>query len=222
MQSLDIALTALFAIGLLQSAWLSLFAIRRGIPSSLLIRGVWSLTGIWVLLWPLYQSMTGLYVAVGLFAATVSIPTLLKASACRHLVQAWSDEADLPWPMWMFVLAMAGAAAQFSSYPEFGFGTALSLCLGLPLAHWLDRAGRLCLHFPANPAQTIPGHIGLILTVVICCGWSLHVYQQIGWFESLTATLLAGCAASAARGMISHPYNVPVIALSIGGVLWLL
>lgn len=222
MHSLDIALTALFAVGLLQASWLSLAAIRRGVPSSLLIRGVWSLSSIWVLLWPLYTSIAALLVAIGIFALTASLPIWFKAPACRQLVVAWSDGASRPWPMWMFVLALTGAAIQFSYYPEFGFGTALSLCLGLPLAHWLDRTGRMSLHFPANPGQTLPGHISLIITVVICCGWSLHVYQQIGWFESLTATLLVGCAASAARGLIAHPFNVPVIALAIGGVLWLL
>ncbi|OIO70940.1 MAG: hypothetical protein COW19_06410 [Zetaproteobacteria bacterium CG12_big_fil_rev_8_21_14_0_65_55_1124] len=222
MQSLDIAITALFAVGLLQAGWLSLVAARRGVPSSLLIRGVWSLSSIWVLLWPVYTSVTPLFVAIAMFALTVSVPVWLKPAACRQLVVAWSDGGSLPWPMWMFVLALTGAAIQFSFYPEFGFGTALSLCLGLPLAHWWDRAGRLCLRFPANPGQTLPGHISLMITVVICCGWSLHVYQQIGWFESMTATLLAGCAASAARGLIAHPFNVPVIALTIGGVLWLL
>ena len=222
MQQLDIAITALFALGLLQAGWLSIAASRRGAPSSLLIRAVWSLSSIWVLLWPLYASLPALYTAIGLFALTVSLPVLFRAAACRQLVLAWSDGAQLPWPMWMFVLALTGAAMQFSYYPEFGFGAALSLCLGLPLAHWWDRAGRLRLLFPANPGQTLPGHISLIITVVICCGWSLHVYQQIGWFESLTATLLAGAAASAARGLIPHPFNVPVIALAIGGVLWLL
>lgn len=222
MQSLDIAMTALFAVGLLQAAWLSVAAVRRGAPSSLLIRGVWSLSSIWVLLWPLYVSSYALFAAIALFALTVTVPAMLKADACRALVSAWSDDAALPWPMWMFVLALAGAAAQFSYYPEFGFGAALSLCLGLPLAHWLDRSARLRLEFFANPQQTLPGHISLILTVVICCGWGLNVYQQIGWFESLTATLLAGCAASAARGLIRHPFNVPAVAAAIGGVLWLL
>lgn len=222
MQSLDIAMTALFAVGLLQAGWLSVAAVRRGAPSSLLIRGVWSLSSIWVLLWPLYVSSYALFAAIALFALTVTVPAMLKADACRTLVLAWSDDAALPWPMWMFVLALAGAAAQFSYYPEFGFGVALSICLGLPLAHWWDRSARLRLDFPANPAQTLPGHISLILTVVICCGWGLNVYQQIGWFESLTATLLAGCAASAARGLIRHPFYVPAVAAAIGGVLWLL
>lgn len=222
MQSLDIAMTALFGIGLFQAAWLSLAAARRGAASSLIIRGVWSLTGIWVLLWPLYSTPLALFAAIGLFALTVVLPVLLRADACKRVVHAWSDDASLPWPMWMFVLALAGAAAQFSYYPEFGFGTALSLCLGLPLAHWWDRSGRMRLNFPANPGQTLPGHVSLILTVVICCGWGLNVYQQIGWFESLTATLLAGCAASAARGLIRHPFNVPAVALAIGSVLWLL
>lgn len=222
MHQLDIAITALFAIGLLQAGWLSIAASRRGAPSSLLIRAVWSLSSIWVLLWPLYTSVTALYIALGLFALTVILPVFFKAAGCRQLVVAWSDGAPLPLPMWMFVLALCGAAVQFSSYPEFGFGVALSMCLGLPLAHWWDRAGRLRLHFPANPGQTLPGHISLILTVVICCGWSMHVYQQVGWFESLTATMLAGCAASMARGLIVHPFNVPVTALAIGSVLWLL
>ncbi|OIQ01418.1 MAG: hypothetical protein COS82_02370 [Zetaproteobacteria bacterium CG06_land_8_20_14_3_00_59_53] len=222
MQSLDIAMTALFGVGLLQAGWLSVAAVRRGAPSSLIIRGVWSLTGIWVLLWPVYTTPYALFAAIGLFALTALLPAFIKADACRSLLQAWSDDEPLPWPMWMFVLALAGSAVQFTYYPEFGFGTALSLCLGLPLAHWWDRSGRMRLSFPANPGQTLPGHISLILTVVICCGWGLNVYQQIGWFESLTATLLAGCAASAARGLILHPFNVPVVALAIGSVLWLL
>jgi len=218
----DVVMTALFAVGLLQASWLSIAGSRRGVPSSLLIRGVWSLTGIWVLLWPLYTSHAALFVAIAIFAVTTIAPPLFRVSACRQLVLAWSDGASLPWPMWMFVLALGGAVWQFSLYPEFGFGTALSLCLGLPLAHWLDRAGRLRLNFPVNPGQTLFGHLGLIITVVICCGWSLNVYHQVGWFESLTATMLAGCTASAARGLVAHPFNVPVIALVIGSVMWLL
>jgi len=222
MHSLDIVMTVLFGVGLLQAGWLSVAAVRRGAPSSLIIRGVWSLSSIWVLLWPLYTSSYALFAAIALFALIVSLPGVVKSESFRALRLAWSDDASLPWPMWMFVLALGGAAAQFSYHPEFGFGAALSLCLGLPLAHWWDRSGRMRLNFPANPAQTLPGHISLILTVVICCGWGLNVYQQIGWFESLTATLLAGCAASAARGLIRHPFNVPVVAAAIGSVLWLL
>lgn len=222
MQSLDIVMTALFAVGLLQAGWLSVVAVRRGAPSSLIIRGVWSLSSIWVLLWPVYTTPYALFAAIGLFALVTTIPLALKGGASRSLLLAWSDDTSLPWSMWMFLLALGGAAVQFTSYPEFGFGTALSLCLALPLAHWWDRSGRLCLNFPANPGQTLPGHISLIFTVVICCGWGLNVYQQIGWFESLTATLLAGCAASAARGLITYPFNVPVVALAIGSVLWLL
>ncbi len=222
MHQLDIFLTLFFVIGLLQAGWLSVAGIRRGVPSSLLIRAVWSLTGIWVLFWPLYHQPLALFAAIALFAITVTVPVFLKRNVCRMLMLAWSDGASKPWPMWMFVTALLLAALQFSSYPELGFGVALSLCLGLPLAHWLDRAGYFVIRFPANPAQTLPGHIGLICTVVICCGWSLHVYQQVGWFESLTATLLAGCVASAARGLVHHPFNVPFIALAIGGVLWML
>jgi len=222
MHQLDIVLTIFFAIGLLQAGWLSVAGVRRGIPSSLLIRAVWALTAIWVLLWPVYHALAALFFAIFLFATTALLPLWLKPDACRSLLLAWSDGARLPWPMLMFVLALLLAAIQFSFYPELGFGVALSLCLGLPLAHWLDRAGRFKLNFPANPAQTLPGHLSLIITVVICCGWSLHVYQQVGWFESLTATLLAGIAASAMRGLIHHPFNVPFIAVAIGGVLWML
>jgi len=227
MHHIDLFLTLFFAIGLLQAVWLSVAGMRRGVPSSLLIRAVWSLTGIWVLIWPLYQQPQMLFAAIGLFALAVTLPLFFKFDDAKPgsrwmLILAWSDGANQPWPMWMFLIALSLAAWQFSYYPEFGFGVALSLCLGLPLAHWLDRAAFAVIRFPANPAQTLPGHIGLICTVVICCGWSLHVYQQVGWFESLTATLLAGCVASAARGLIHHPFNVPFIAMAIGGVLWML
>ncbi|MDQ6987320.1 MAG: hypothetical protein Q9M25_05915 [Mariprofundaceae bacterium] len=222
MHQLDIVLTVFFTIGLLQAGWLSVAGVRRGIPSSLLIRAVWALTAIWVLLWPVYHAVAALFAALVIFAMTVLLALWLKADVCRLLVLAWADGARLPWPMLMFVLALSLAAMLFSFYPELGFGVALSFCLGLPLAHWLDRLARLKLHFPANPAQTLPGHLGLIVTVVICCGWSLHVYQQVGWFESLTATLLAGIAASAARGLIVHPFNVPFVAAAIGSVLWML
>ncbi|MDX8391399.1 MAG: hypothetical protein R8K53_02365 [Mariprofundaceae bacterium] len=222
MHQLDIVLSVFFAIGLLQAGWLSVAGVRRGVPSSLLIRAVWALTAIWVLLWPVYHAVTAQLLAVVLFAMIILLPLWFKSDAARLLVLAWSDGADLPWPMLMFVLALLLAVIQFSFYPELGFGVALSMCLGLPLAHWLDRAGRWRLNFPANPEQTLPGHLGLIFSVIICCGWSLHVYQQVGWFESLTATLIAGCAASAARGLIFHPFNVPFVAVAIGAVLWML
>lgn len=222
MRDADISLTLLFAIGLLQSAWLCVAGARRGVPSSLLIRAVWSLTGIWVLLWPLYRNPAWLFAALALMLLTSVAPLWLRADACRSLATAWSDHQGAPWPMWMFVVALSLAGVEFTWYPEFGFGAALSLCLGLPLAHWLDRGARGVLHFPANPGQTWPGHIGLMVVIVICCGWSLHVFHQSGWFETLTATLLAACAASAARGLIPHPFNVPLVAAATGGVLWAL
>lgn len=224
MPQVDIILTTLFAIGLVQLCWLSVMAVRRGIPSSLIIRATWSFTGVWVLMWPMYSLGASVWIALVFLGLAILLAASIKRPALEALSLAWSDGANIPWPMMMFAMALAIAAFFFTSLslPEFGFGAALSLCLGLPLAHWLDRSGRLRLNFPANPHQTLPGHLGLIVTVVIASGWSLHVYHQIGWFESLTATAIAGIAASMMRALIRHPFNLPAITLAIAGVLWTL
>jgi len=124
--------------------------------------------------------------------------------------------------MFMFILALALAAGVIGDDPEFGFGAALGLCLGMPLAHWLDRPGWATLHFPANPGQTLIGHLGLILTFIIACGWSLHIYVQVGWLDSILATTLAAICASMARAVVPHPFNLPVIVTTVAGVLWAL
>jgi len=222
MPQVDLVLTILFAIGLAQLCWLSVMAVRRGIPSSLIIRAIWSFTGVWVLMWPMYSLDALLWIALVFLGLTILFAAIIKRPSLKSLNLAWSDGANIPWPMMMFTIALAIAALFFMTLPEFGFGAALSLCLGPPLAHWLDRSGRLRLNFPANPEQTLPGHLGLIITVIIACGWSLHVYHQIGWFESLTATAIAGIVASMMRALIRHPFNLPAITLAIAGVLWAL
>ncbi|MDQ6957694.1 MAG: hypothetical protein Q9M24_01130 [Mariprofundaceae bacterium] len=222
MPRLDIIITFLFAIGLGQGCWLTSLAARYGVPSSLILRALWSLTGIWVLFWPAYKNTTSIFAAIGLFVIVILLVSSIRHPAFNRIRLAWSDNMAWPWPMLMFTAALALAATFSTPFPEFGFGAALSVCLGLPLAHWLDRSGKFKLKFPANPAQTLPGHLSLIATVMITCGWSLHVFHQIGWFESLTATALAGIAASATRALIPHPFNLPGIATAIGGVLWIL
>jgi len=209
MPQLDIIITMLFAIGLLQGCWLSLIAARHHVPSSLILRALWSLTGIWVLFWPVYKQTVSIFAAISLFVIAILLVSSIRRPSPEQIKQAWSDGMSWPWPMVMFVTAL-GIATSFSMpFPEFGFGAALSICLGLPLAHWLDRPGKLKLEFPANPMQTLPGHLGLITTVMITCGWSLHVFHQVGWFESLTATALAGITASMVRAMVPHPFNLP-------------
>ncbi len=222
MPRLDIIITVLFAIGLFQGCWLSLVTIRRGVPSSLILRMLWSFTGIWVLFWPVYRQTISVFAAIGLFIAVVLLISVIRRPSFEQIKQAWSDDMSWPWPMLMFVVALGIAGAYSIQFPEFGFGAALSVCLGLPLAHWLDSLGKLKLKFPANPAQTLPGHLGLIVTVMITCGWSLHVFHQIGWFESLTATALAGIVASMARALIPHPFNLPAMTAVVGGILWVL
>lgn len=218
----DIIITCLFAIGLAQGCWLTLIAARYRVPSSLILRALWSFSGVWVLSWPAYKDTTSIFAAMILFAAVILLVSTVNRPILRRIKLSWSDGMAWPCPMAMFLTALAIAAAFSTQFPEFGFGAALSICLGLPLAHWLDRSGRFKLKFPANPAQTLPGHLGLIAVVIITCGWSLHVFHQIGWFESLTATALAGIAASMTRALIPHPFNLPGIAIAIGGVLWTL
>jgi len=222
MPQLDIIITLLFAIGLAQGCWLTLIAVRHGVPSSLILRALWSFTGVWVLFWPVYKNTRSIFIALSLFVLILLLLSTIKRPAFQQIKQAWSDHMTWPWPMFMFIAALAIAAVFATQFPEFGFGAALSVCLGLPLAHWLDRSGIFKLKFAANPAQTLPGHLGLVATVIITCGWSLHVFHQIGWFESLTATALAGIAASVARALIPHPFNLPGITAVIGGVLWVL
>jgi hypothetical protein len=222
MPTSDIIFTLLFALGLFQLCWFSVMFARRGLYASLILRASYPLAGIWVLMWPLYADVRLIFAGITLIAIMVALAILVDRPFFSDLRRAWSEGDGRPWPMIMFAIALGIAAGFMADYPAFGFGAALSLCLAIPFSQWIDKAGFMRLGFAANPQQTLPAHLALVVTIIITCGWSLHVYRQIGWMESLTATALAGFAASVAVALIATPFHMPVMVAAIASVLWLL
>jgi len=222
MPQTDMIVTLLFGLMLAQLCWFSVVLARRGLFASLILRANYPLIGIWVLLWPMYEETRLVPAGIMLMVLALILAMTVNRPFFTTLRRAWCEEGEYPWAMTMFILSLAITAGVFTDYPAFGFGAALSLCLALPLSQWLDRAGIMRLGFAANPQQTLPSHLSLIIAIIIACGWSLHVYRQIGWMESFTATALAGLAASAAVALVAAPYNMPLMVTAIAGVLWAL
>ncbi|MFQ5581389.1 MAG: hypothetical protein ACE5F3_02030 [Mariprofundaceae bacterium] len=229
----DITLSAITTIGLVQIVWFSVMLLRRGIGPATIQLALPPLLAIWVLMWPVYTDRTWVWLGIFLLGLPVILASILHAPFWQQLKQAWSTppksrgrlikaEHVPMWPMTHLLTALAIAAAFFQTFPEFGFGTGLSICLALPAACWLDHTGHFALGFPAHPGQTLAGHLILILMTAIVCGWSLHIYHGIGWQQIFIATLLTGIAASLARALVPGGWNQPAMALAMGGTLWLL
>lgn len=226
----DLLLTALVGLGLAQMAWFSVMLLRRGMPPASLQHALPPLLALWVVLWPVYHDARWLWAGIAILFALSLLARFMERPFWAHLRHAWTDvPADptletprhLP-PMLHVMLALAVAAAWFQNIPEFGFGLALSLCLGMPAAYWLDRAGYLRLGFPAHPEQTLAGHIAFILISALVLCWSLHVYHGTPWQPLLIATLIAAMAGSATRALVPGQWHLPASMLSMGLVMWLL
>ncbi|RMH61787.1 MAG: hypothetical protein D6678_02720 [Zetaproteobacteria bacterium] len=225
----DLVLTVLVAIGALQLAWFSVLLARKGIRAERIQQLVRPPLAIWVLFWPVYAHP--LWIWAGLIA--LSLPVLLGLTSKRpfwlKLLHAWSTPAHLrgPFPPYMlpqiaFLAALAIAIAFFLSIPEFGLGLGLSLCLALTGADILDSLGKFRLGFPLHPEQTLPGHLLLILLCTLTLSWSIHVYHGIDWRPSLIATLIAGIVASIARAITPGMLHQATSVMMMGVTLWLL
>lgn len=223
MAAVDILTTLLFALGLAQFAWFSLMLHRRGMPPVQLLRAAASLLAIWVLLWPLYGKTWTIFAALAVMLLLLLFVARSRSLTARGLRQAWTHPEKGLQPLALLILALALSAGLFVNVPEWGLGIALSLCLGEAAAELAESTGHgLRLRFPANPAQTLLGHLLLIVSTSCLCAWSLHLYLGVPWLMVIGATLLAGLAASAARGMVPYAWNLPAMVLAMGATLALL
>ena len=222
MNKTDLILTLLLGIGIMQFAWLSVMMHQRGIAAERILSSIPPLFAIWVLFWPVYVQAESILLGICLLALCISLASTIRMPWFVILKSCWSGSAHGLLDIAMFMLALGIAALMYLAAPEFGFGIALSLCMGVPAADWLDRTGIVRLDFPSNPGQTLIGHLMLIAAVGLLCGWSLLIFHDLGWGHVLMATVLAGLAASVTRAMIPEPLNLPLIASVTGITLWLL
>lgn len=222
MNRTDATITALFAIGLIQFIWLSVMLHRRRVAGSRIFSSLPPLLAIWVLFWPLYTNATAILLGIGLLTLCLVLAAGIRRPWFATLKSAWSAGTHGLLDATMFTLALGIAALTNLAAPEFGFGIALTLCLGITAADLLDRAGLLRLGMPANPDQTFAGHMVLIVSASLTCGWSLLIFHNLGWSNIIIATTLAGMAASALRALIPTPLDRPVISIAMAATLWAL
>jgi len=216
----DAIMSTLLAIGLIQLAWLSVMLHRHGISGNRIFSSLPPLMAIWVLFWPLYSDASGILLGIGLLAICLMLAAGLQYPWAAALKSAWSTEAHGLLDAVMFTVALGMTALTNMVAPEFGFGIALTLCLGMTAADLLDRTCLLRLSLPANPEQTFPGHMALIALASLTCGWSLLIFHNLSWSNIIIATTLAGAAASAMRALTPTPLDRPAIAAAMAATLW--
>ena len=224
---IDIMITALFFVGLVQLAWLSVMLLRRNIPSATLSASLPPMISIWVLLWPLYEHPIWLWAGIMLLALPLLLAFTANTLFWQHLRIAWSgrfyrEESPRMWPLLSLIAALAIAAGFFQRLPEFGLGIGLTVCLAFPAADLLDRSRYIQLGFPQHPEQTLIGHIGLVFSTTLLCGWAIHLYHGVEWQRLFIATLLVGIAASVSRAFLPTHAMLPLATLGMGVMLWLL
>ncbi|PIP01651.1 MAG: hypothetical protein COW18_09440 [Zetaproteobacteria bacterium CG12_big_fil_rev_8_21_14_0_65_54_13] len=237
MTSGDIVLNLLFAIGMLQLAWISVILVRRGTPPAAIQHAILPPLAIWVLMWPVYSDSRSLWLGIMALILPAVLAAALSSPFWKHLRLAWRVKSpdmelkiypgiQLP-PLVHPILAMLIAAIWFRNIPEFGFGLALCLCLAFPAAYWMDQLGAylprfIRLGFPAHPEQTLAGHLLFIIISIVLLCWSLHVYHGTDWQALFIATLVTALTASATRALIPGQWHAPAAMLSMGFVMWVL
>jgi len=224
---IDIIITVLFFIGLSQLVWLSVMLLRRDIASTTLCAALLPMISIWVLLWPLYEHPIWLWAGIMLLGLPILLAFTINTPFWQHLRIAWSgtgykEASPQMWPLLSLIAALAIAAAFFQRSPEFGLGIGLTVCLAFPAADLLDRGRYMQLGFPRHPEQTLIGHIGLIFSTTLLCGWAIHLYHGIEWQRLFIAMLLVGFAASVTRAFLPTHFTLPLATLGMGVTLWLL
>jgi hypothetical protein len=224
---IDIMITVLFSVGLLQLAWLSVMMLRRNMHPASLSASLPPMISIWVLLWPLYERPVWLWAGLILLTLPLLLAFTINTPFWQHLRIAWSgtfyeEEPPRMWPLLSLIAALAVAAGFFQRLPEFGLGIGLAACLAFPAADLLDRSGYTQLGFPQHPEQTLIGHIGLLLSTTLLCGWAIHLYHGVEWQRLFIATLLVGMTASVTRALFPTRVMLPLATLGMGVTLWLL
>jgi hypothetical protein len=227
---IDIIMTILLALGLIQIAWLSVMFARKGIAAATITAALPPFIAIWILLWPLYEAPGTIWAGVIILGLPTLLAYALDNPFWQQLRVVWSgpakatDEQPLPhmWPYISLLTAIAIATAFFQRAPEFGLGIGLAACLAFPAAAIFDKLNHMKLGFPIHPEQTLVGHIALIIGVSTICMWSIHVYHGIEWQRLLIATLIAGMIASVVRGFSPAMLTLPLATLAMGTTLWLL
>ncbi len=222
----DMLLTALFGIGLIQFLWLSVVLTRKGINPSSIRLYMPPLFTIWILVWPAYENTAMPLLSLSLFVLVIALSTRKNSAFSRHLRLCWHttpEQIRQPTPWLTLLLSLSIAASLFYQAPELGFGVGLSLSLAWSGAEILDKLGRgMRLGLSTNPFQTLAGHLILVLSSSVICAWALQLYHGINWQQFIVATLIAGFAASMIRALIAQGWNMPLAALGMSIILWIL
>ncbi|MDX8411301.1 MAG: hypothetical protein R8K46_05445 [Mariprofundaceae bacterium] len=222
MSGVDTLLTFIFVVGLIQLAWFSAMLHLRGISAMTITSTLPPLLAIWILFWPIYTHPAATLASVALMATGFFFVNRMNASWMRTLRSSWSVAPHGLWPLGLFGAGLAIASFWFSLAPAVGFGVALSLCLAISAADMLDRLGRLKTNFPTNPGQTWPGHVLFVAVTALMCAWAMHVYFRTGLSDFLGVASSGAVAAAILRAWAPRMWHPPLIALSLGGMLWIL
>jgi len=221
MTGIDTLLTFIVVIGLIQLAWFSVMLHLRGVSSGLITGALPPLLSIWVLFWPIYTNPLSTLAGVAIMALALAACSRMDAFWMRALRSSWSVAPHGLWPLGLFGTGLTIACAWFATAPEVGFGVALSLCLAMSAADMLDRTGRLRTSLAVNPDQTWPGHLLFIAIAALMCAWAMHVYARTGLADFLGLTAIAAAVAGIVRACTPRMWHPPLIAIVLGGMLWL-
>ena len=221
MAGIDTLLTFILLIGLIQLAWFSAMLHMRGIGPGTITAAVPPLLAIWVLCWPLYANPEATLAGIAIIALALLTCGKMDAYWMRALRSSWSVAPHGLWPLGLFAAGLAIACAWFILVPPVGFGVGLSLCLATSAANMLDMAYKLRAKSETNQEQTWPGHVAFIAITALACAWAMQVYAKIGLADFLGVTTLAAIATAVARMLAPKIWHPPLIALVLGGMLWL-
>jgi len=222
MTGIDTLLTFIVVIGLIQLVWFSVMLHLRGVSSGIITSTMPPLLAIWVLFWPIYAHPAATLAGMAFMALVLITCSRMDAFWMRALRSSWSVAPHGLRPLGLFGTGLTIACAWFAAAPEVGFGVALSLCLAMPAADMLDRADRLRANLAANPEQTWLGHVLFIAVTALLCAWSIHIYARTGLADFLGVTAIAAAVAGIVRAFAPRMWHPPLIALILGGMLWLL
>ncbi len=227
----DPALALIAAVLALQLAWLSVALARRGVAPQAIRLAVPPFFAIWVVLWPVYADLRWLHAGLAGIALppalawlAARLPARWPLAFWRDLHRTWATPGAPAWapPLFPLLAALAIAAAQAGSAPEFAFGLALAATLALPAADIADRFIPSRAGFPAHPGQTLHGHLLFVLLAALLLAWGLHIWHRLPWTPMLAPMLIAALAGSAARALVPGIWSAPAAVLAMGVVLNLL
>ncbi len=223
MQLIDMILNILLLIGLVQAVWLLVMLYRRRPQTKLAANPLPPLTAIWIVLWPLYQTDRAVLVGTGLLIVFSILVTYLNRPFFNHLRHILDLQGTERNSLAAFAIGLFTASVIFQSVPEFGFATALAICLALPASQWLDKTGvGKKLGLPADPGQRVASHLLLMVATALVTAFALKVYHGISWGEGAIAALLAGLAASLGRALATRPWQPLSVVAMMATMLWVL